>query len=163
MLPENTDPREYFIANDVTIKQLAQIYDGVPGCSFTSLRNRSAKEGWVKLREEFRSRVVKRSLDVAVEGIAEGRAESIKTYYERILRLRNQVLDVFEAPRILDQYGNPMPHPMDPLFARGVKLSPIYKKTWDEGLLILREQGDGEMPTVKEFMALPDGITLDEI
>ena len=61
------DPKLYYITESVSLRELAQIFKGVPGCSFANLAKRNAAEGWQGERQAFliRSRGISQVVQVA--------------------------------------------------------------------------------------------------
>lgn len=65
------DPRDYYVHNPCSLAELAQLYEGVKGCSLPNLKARSSKEKWVKQLEGFTDQVQARADELIVEAKAQ--------------------------------------------------------------------------------------------
>jgi hypothetical protein len=67
------DPRTHYVQSQerVSLHELAELYEGVPGNSLSSLKARCSKENWKEQREEFWSNI-SQTVDQKAQDIPSG-------------------------------------------------------------------------------------------
>ena len=110
-LPE--DPRELYVTSDaLSLRALARLYKGQRGCSQRNLELRSKKEGWDRLRREWRSSVAQKARDEESDKRAEIVARQLR--HNRDAQHANMGL-VIGAAQAIERFGG-----IDSLFVRRV-------------------------------------------
>lgn len=88
-----TDPADYYAHNNVSLEQLAELYDGTKGCSIANLKRRAATEKWQERRCQNQTRTILKTDEIIIQK----KALEIVSFFERRNRIREIYLQEIET------------------------------------------------------------------
>jgi len=144
-LPE--DPKDFYLYNEVTLRDLSNRY----GIKYNTLRNRCTREEWKKKREAIRKEIHERTRDKIIENISEERSDLLTPICQLSLEIQLMCLEAVKR----------CPDTLMPFTERGARNNRLTTIAFQYALDRVKDEG-GQLPTVKEFIAVPD-VKMEDI